>query len=136
MPVPASSQHLNTHVNGGGHLSLKKPAGDFEKFTLFGKFHLYGCHEPICRYPWVSPVTDGSDSLGERNTCRYCLWRPCWSSVLCPRPGGGVIRVIKNNSIPTAIMWQLPIFSKYKHIIKNANKDFNFFHQPVISSSF
>jgi len=27
-----------------------KPTGTFEKLTLFGKFHLYGCHKPFHRY--------------------------------------------------------------------------------------
>ena len=63
-----------------------KSAGTFEEITLFGNFHLYGCHKPIYRYLWVSPVTDGGDSFGEKNTHRYHPQGPHRSPVLYPSP--------------------------------------------------
>ena len=72
-PVHAGSQHLNTHADGDGHLSLKNPPNlqvPLRNYLIW-YFHLYGCHKPIYRYLRVSPVTDGGDSLGEKNTCRY-----------------------------------------------------------------
>ena len=63
----------------------KIPADTFEKITLFGNFHPYGCHQPFCRYLWVSPITDRGDNLGEKSANRYHLWKPHRSLMPCLR---------------------------------------------------
>ena len=71
IPVPASSQCLSTHMDGGDLLSpqipekLQAPLRELPNKIIFTCMSVSGT---------LPPVTNGGDSLKRCHTCRYHLW--------------------------------------------------------------
>jgi len=87
IPVPTGSQHLNTHTDGGGHLSLKNPPNPqvpLRKLPYLVIFTCMGVTSLSSSTCGSHPSWMGVTTLVKKNTCRYHLQGPCGSPVLCP----------------------------------------------------